>query len=67
MQGELDKLIADGEQTLNEPSEADVAAWREASQPLIDEWKESVVAKGGDADAILDAYVKSLEANDAKY
>ena len=62
-----DKLIADGEQTLNEPSEADVAAWREASQPLIDEWKESVVAKGGDADAILDAYVKSLEANDAKY
>ena len=48
-------------------SVAEIAAWREAAAPLIDEWKASVAAKGGDADAILDAYVKSLEANDAKY
>ena len=44
-----------------------VAAWREAAAPLLDEWKKNVEAKGGDADAIYDAYVKALEANDARY
>ena len=62
-----DKLIADPEQTLNVPTEDEVAAWRTAAEPLLDEWKAAVTAKGGDADAILDGYVKSLEANDARY
>ncbi|WP_158968226.1 TRAP transporter substrate-binding protein [Chachezhania sediminis] len=62
-----DKLIADPDQTLNEPTAEEVEAWRAASQPLIEEWKASVNAKGLDADAILAAYIASLEANDAKY
>ncbi len=62
-----DKLIADPEQTLNVPTEDEVAAWRTAAEPLLEEWKAAVTAKGSDADAILDGYVKSLEANDARY
>ena len=62
-----DKLIADPEQTLNTPTEEEVAAWRDAAAPLVDEWRAAVEAKGGDADAILEGYTQSLEANDARY
>ena len=62
-----DKLIADPEQTLNTPTAEEVAAWREAAAPLIEEWSENVEAKGGDADAILQGYIEALEANDARY
>ncbi len=62
-----DQLMADDSQRFNTPSEADVAAWREAATPLIDEWKETVAAKGGDADAILAAFEAALEKFDAKY
>ncbi len=62
-----DKLMGDSGQTFNTPTDEEVAAWREAALPLIDEWKESVTAKGGDADAILEAYKAALEANDAAY
>lgn len=62
-----DKLIADPEQTLNTPTEAEVAAWRTAAEPLIAEWSANVEAKGGDAAAILQGYIDALEANDARY
>ena len=62
-----DKLLADSSQTFNTPSEEEVAAWREAAKPLIDSWKEDVTARGGDADAIFDAYVAALEKYDAAY
>jgi TRAP-type transport system periplasmic protein len=62
-----EKLIADSEQTLNEPTEEEVAAWRTAAEPLTEEWKQAVAAKGGDADAILEGYNAALEGNDAKY
>ncbi|ASM72273.1 MULTISPECIES: TRAP transporter substrate-binding protein [Roseobacteraceae] len=62
-----EKLIADSEQTLNVPTEEEVAAWRTAAEPLIAEWRDNVTAAGGDADAIFDGFVKSLEANDARY
>ncbi len=61
------KLIADPEQTLNVPTEEEVAAWRTAAEPLVEEWRGNVSAKGGDADAIFDGFVKSLETNDARY
>lgn len=60
-------LMADQSQTFNTPTEEEVAAWREASQPLFDEWSEAVAAKGGDADAILEAYEAALEKYDAAY
>jgi len=62
-----DRLIADPEQTLNTPTEEEVAAWRTAAEPLIAEWRANVEAKGGDADVIFDAYIEALEANDARY
>lgn len=62
-----DKLLADDSQTFNTPSEDEVAAWREAAAPLTEEWKEAVSAKGGDADAILDAYKAKLEEYGAAY
>ena len=62
-----EKLEAADDQTLNVPTEEEVAAWREAAAPLMDEWRENVTAAGGDADAILEGYTKALEANDARY
>ena len=62
-----DKLKADPEQTLNVPTDDEVAAWRAAAAPLLDEWRANVSAKGGDPDAILDGYLKALDANDARY
>jgi len=62
-----ERLQADPEQVFNTPSEAEIAAWREAAQPLTEEWKAAVEAKGGDADAILQGYMDALKAYDADY
>ena len=62
-----DKLMADGNQSFNTPTAEEVEAWRAAAAPLIDEWKEAVTAKGGDADAILDGYKAALDKYDAAY
>ncbi|HBZ42750.1 MAG TPA: C4-dicarboxylate ABC transporter [Maritimibacter sp.] len=62
-----EKLMADDSQTFNTPSAEEVQAWRDAAAPLTDEWKEAVSAKGGDADAILDAYKAALDARNAAY
>lgn len=62
-----EKLIAADDQTLNVPTDEEVAAWRAAAAPLMDEWRKNVADAGGDPDAILDAYHKALDANDARY
>jgi TRAP-type C4-dicarboxylate transport system substrate-binding protein len=62
-----ERLQADDSQTFNTPTEEEIAAWREAAQPLIQEWKDAVSAKGGDADAIFEAYTSKLEEYDAAY
>ena len=62
-----EKLKADPKQKFNTPTEAEVAAWRAAALPLIDQWKADVVAKGGDAEAILTAYKDALKAHNADY
>ncbi|RVU38381.1 TRAP transporter substrate-binding protein [Hwanghaeella grinnelliae] len=62
-----EKLKADAKQRLNTPTAEEVTAWREAAEPLIEEWKARVVAKGGDADAILDAYKAALQEHGAAY
>jgi len=62
-----DRLIADSEQELHTPTDEEVAAWRAAAEPLIDEWRADVEEKGGDAEAIFEAFIAALEANDARY
>jgi TRAP-type C4-dicarboxylate transport system substrate-binding protein len=63
----LERLKADDTQSFNTPTEEEIAAWREAAQPLIEEWKAAVEAKGGDADAILEGYMAALRKYDADY
>ena len=62
-----ERLMADDSQSFNAPTDEEVQAWRDAAAPLIDEWKTQVTAKGGDADAIFDAYTAALEGHGAKY
>lgn len=62
-----EKMIADDGQTLTQPTVDEVTAWRQAAQPLVDEWKTSVAARNENSDAILQGYVDALNANDAKY
>ncbi|MAM60062.1 TRAP transporter substrate-binding protein [Maritimibacter sp. UBA3975] len=62
-----ERLMADDSQTFNTPTEEEVQAWRDAAAPLIDEWKAAVSDKGGDADAILEAYMAALQARNADY
>lgn len=62
-----DRLMADDSQTFNTPTDAEVQAWRDAAAPMIDEWKAAVTAKGGDADAVFNAYKAALEAHGAAY
>lgn len=61
------RLMEADDQTLTVPTNEEVAAWREAAKPLLDEWRANVTAAGGDADAILEGYYKALDANDARY
>jgi TRAP-type C4-dicarboxylate transport system substrate-binding protein len=61
------KMIDSGEHTLYAPSEAEVQLWRDAAQPLIDQWKEDVKAAGGDPEAIYSEYIGALEASGSRY
>ncbi|QDZ00550.1 TRAP transporter substrate-binding protein [Nitratireductor mangrovi] len=50
-----------------EPSEEDVAAWREAAAPLREEWKKNVAGVVDDPQAALDGLVSELESRDSAY
>lgn len=58
------RMIEEGH-TLYEPTEEDLAAWRESAAPLTEEWMAAVNAKGIDAQAAYDSYVESLRENGA--
>lgn len=62
-----EKLMALEGQTFNTPTEDEVAAWIAAAAPLTEEWKAAVTEKGGDADAILEAYKAALAEHNAAY
>lgn len=61
------KMIDSGEHTLYEPSAEEIALWREAAAPLVDQWKKDVEAAGGDPDAIYQDYVNALKEHGALY
>ena len=61
------RMIEDPEHVVHEPTPEEVQAWREAAAPLLDAWKADVAAKGGDADAIHEALIRSLEDHGALY
>ena len=61
-----DKAIAAEDHEVYEPTAEELALWKEAATPLMDEWREQVRAAGQDPDAVHDALVEELEANDAR-
>jgi TRAP-type C4-dicarboxylate transport system substrate-binding protein len=61
------KMMADPSHKIYEPTPADVEAWRSAAAPLLDAWKADVKARGYDADAIHEAFVKTMKADGAYY
>jgi len=58
MRTEFDEdLVGSGDLTVNELSEAEMARWREAISPVIEEW----VSETPDGQSLLDAYVAAYE------
>ncbi|WP_172294648.1 TRAP transporter substrate-binding protein [Pseudoruegeria sp. HB172150] len=47
------------------PNDEELATWKEAMAPLVDEWKETAGAAGIDADAAYEAFVETLQSNGA--
>ncbi|MBO6578786.1 MAG: TRAP transporter substrate-binding protein [Thalassospira sp.] len=62
-----DKMMASDDHELYQPTADELQQWRDAAEPLVAQWRESVTAKGGDADAIYKAFIDALEAENAKY
>ena len=62
-----ERLMQDPTQTLHQPTDEEVALWREAAEGVLQAWKDEVNGRGHDADAIYDAYLQALERNNARY
>lgn len=62
-----DKIAAMDGHEMIEPSQEDVAAWREAAQPLTEKWKESVSGVIDDPDAALGDLKAELKTRDSAY
>ncbi|MBI1619274.1 TRAP transporter substrate-binding protein [Aquamicrobium zhengzhouense] len=55
------KMIDSGTHILYQPTEDEIALWREAAAPLVDQWKEDVRKAGQDPDAIYEEYRSALQ------
>ncbi|SDY60869.1 TRAP transporter substrate-binding protein [Citreimonas salinaria] len=60
-----EKALADESHTVHQPTEDELAAWREATAPLLEEWKAEVSEAGHDAEAIYDRFTDAMSAADA--
>lgn len=56
-----EKMIDSGTHTLYAPTDAEIALWREAAVPLVDQWKDDVRKAGQDPDPIYNEYRAILE------
>lgn len=59
-------IKAEGEE-FDEPTPAQIAEWRKASDPLKAEWAAGVKKAGGDPDAIYASYIAALKKHGALY
>jgi TRAP-type transport system periplasmic protein len=64
--GRVTLLEMDGHEGY-EPSEEDVAAWREAAEPLRERWAQGVRDAGHDPDEVMSGLMSELEARDSAY
>ncbi|PTW53233.1 TRAP-type C4-dicarboxylate transport system substrate-binding protein [Breoghania corrubedonensis] len=62
-----EKMIESGEHTLYKPTDEEVALWKEAAAPMLDEWKKAVASTGIDADKAYDDYVAKLKKYDSLF
>ncbi len=60
-----DKIAADPTHTLHAPDEAQLQLWRDASAPLVDEWKTTVNGLGLNADEVLEGLIEALKKYDS--
>lgn len=62
-----EEFMQDEGHTLHEPTEAEVAAWRDAAEPLQESWAEDVDAAGVDADAAYENLISTLKEHDSLF
>jgi TRAP-type C4-dicarboxylate transport system substrate-binding protein len=61
------KMIDSGVHVLYTPSAAEVALWREAAKPVLEQWKKDVTAKGYDAETIHAEFIAALDRHGVRY
>jgi TRAP-type transport system periplasmic protein len=61
------KMIDNPDHEVYTPTEEEVALWRAAAEPLLDQWRADVEAVGGDADALYQSYIDALERHDSLF
>lgn len=61
------KMIESEAHTIYEPGEDEVALWKEAAAPLLDEWKTAAGATGIDVDKAYNDYVAKLKEYDSLF
>ena len=61
------KMIDNPDHEVYTPTEEEVALWREASQPLLDQWRADVEAVGGNADELYQSYIDALQRHNSLF
>lgn len=61
----VEKIGAMEGHTIDRPNAEQLAAWKEATSPVVDAWAKSVADKGGDPDAILARLKETADKYDA--
>lgn len=56
-----ERLRADPDHVSYVPTAEELELWKASTQPLLDEWKAAVTARGEDADAIYQSWLDALE------
>jgi len=59
------KMVDDPAHELYAPTAEELAMWKDAAAPLVEEWKAAVADRGVDADAAYGAYVEKLKEHNA--
>jgi len=65
--GGRDKIKAMSDHTVTTPTPEQVAEWREAVSPIVDEWRKAVTDAGYDADEVMNKLNETLEKYNSKY
>lgn len=51
-----DRFIEDEAHTVHEPTDEELTAWRDATAPLLEDWRKQVTEKGYDPTAVEDSF-----------